>query len=223
MTTHTAVSVLTPSEQVFLQGERFASKGGLVNRIKLMHVDQDVSVSELVQAMFAAAFLSCEKMGAIRLEIRPKKLLFGLTKKDTLYAEPVRPAEFPAPSLEAQIYEMAVKQKNDKGTNEVATLVFAWLREDTNLPWQEAVKLVQSGLASRQLLDVVQEKKLKVFTVNKFTLPEGTRQLAAELAWQPIQQLLSDCQQNRPEVWKLLMKHIKSGIDNRHESDNDFD
>ncbi|HZW03087.1 MAG TPA: hypothetical protein VFF68_04115 [Anaerolineaceae bacterium] len=218
-----AVNVLNPSEQVFLQGERFASKAGLVNRIKLMHTDQDVNVSELVQAMFAAAFLYCEKLGAIRLEVRQKKLLFGLANKTTLYAEPVRPVDLPAPSLEGQIYEMAANFKKDKEKNEVSTLVFAWLREDTNLPWQHAVKLVQECMAARRLLSVVQEKKLKIFTVNNYALPEETRRLAAELAAEPVQQLLLDCQKNRPEVWKLLVKHIKSGIDNRHESDHDMD
>ncbi len=211
---------LTASEQVFLQGEKFAGKGGLLNKYRLMHNGIEVSQSELVTNMVAAAFLASEKAGATRLELRQKKALLGLTKTTSIYAEPLQAADFPAGSLEAQIYELAVEFKRMKDQNEIWKLVYAWLRQDVGAPWSKAVEFIQVGLGQRQFVDVVQEKKLKIFTTTRYELPETTRLLAASLPVEPVQQLLAECRQNRPEVWALLVKQIKQGIDNRTERDD---
>ena len=65
MSNETSAS-LTASEQVYLQGEKFAEKGGFLNKYKLMHIDEQVSLSDLVTQVVAAAFLASEKAGAIR-------------------------------------------------------------------------------------------------------------------------------------------------------------
>lgn len=213
-------TTLTASEQVFLQGEKFASKGGLLNKYKLMHVDLDVSLSELVTNIVAAAFLANEKAGAVRLEVRQKKALLGLTKVTTLYVEPVQAVEFPVGSLEAQIFPLAVEFKRMKEQHEVRNIVYAWLQQDVTSPWPEAVRFIQEGLGQRQLIDVIKEKKLKIFTTTRYALPESTRALAASLDPSPVQRLLADCRTNRPDLWNLLLKHIKAGIDNRTERDS---
>lgn len=213
-------TILTASEQVFLQGEKFAGKGGLLNKYKLMHNGLEVSLSELVTHMVAAAFLSSEKAGAIRLEVRQKKALLGLTKTTNIYAEPLQSVDFPPGSLEAQIYELAVEFKQMKDQNEIWKLVYAWLRKDVGAPWSKAVEFIQVGLGQRQLVDVIQEKKLKIFTTTRYELPESTRLLAASLPSEPVQQILAECRINRPEVWNLLVKQIKQGIDNRTERDS---
>ena len=47
---------LTPSELVFLNGDKFAQKAGVFNKIKLMHVDLSVNVIQLTQMAVASAF-----------------------------------------------------------------------------------------------------------------------------------------------------------------------
>ena len=75
---NTPTTYLTPSELVYLNGEKFAPKAGVFGRTRLLHMEFDVNVTSLVQAMLAATFLTLEQQGTLRLEIRPKKALFGL-------------------------------------------------------------------------------------------------------------------------------------------------
>ena len=149
--------------------------------------------------------------------MREKKVLLGITKVNSIYAEPLFRVDFPVGSLEAQIYDLASELKIMKGKNEIVNLVYAWMRQDVSNPWAKAVELIQVGLGVRQLLNVIQEKKLKIFTTTRYELPESTRSLAASLPPEPVQQLLSDCRDYRPEVWNLLVKQIKQGINNRTE------
>jgi hypothetical protein len=202
-----------------LQGQQFAEKGGFLNKYKLMHIDQEVSLSDLGIHVLAAAFLAAEKAGAIRLEVRLKKALFGLTKATTVYAEPLAKPEFPSSSLEAQVCQLADQFKMLKGENEVWRIVYAWMRQDVVAPWQGAAERIQAGMGERQLLEVIHEKKLKIFTTTRYELPGATRALAASLPAQMVQQLLDDCRTNRPEVWNLMVKQIKQGIDQRKEQD----
>ncbi len=214
---------LTASEQIYLQGEQFAEKGGFLNKYKLMHTDQEVSLSDLVVNILTAAFLASEKAGAIRLEVRQKKALLGLTKVTSIYAEPLTQSGFPAFSLEAQLCQLAGQFKQMKGENEVWKIVYAWMRQDVVAPWQGAAERIQAGMGERQLLDVIHEKKLKIFTTTRYELPEATRAMAASLPAEPVQQLLSDCRTSRPEVWNLLVKQIKQGVDRRKEQDTSPD
>lgn len=210
---------LTASEQVFLQGETFAEKGGLLNKYKLMHTEEQVSLSDLVSKVVAAAFLASEKAGAIRLEVRKKKALLGLAKVTSIYAEPLTDSDFPPGSLEAKFSDLAAQYQLMKGKNEIWMLVYAWLRMDVASPWARAAELIQAGLGERQLVDVVTEKKLKIFTSKRYELLESTRLLAAAAPVDPVQQLFTDCRVNRPEVWELLIKQIKQGVEKRKEVD----
>lgn len=210
---------LTASEQVYLQGEKFAEKGGLLNKYKLMHIDEQVALSDLVTKVVAAAFLASEKAGAVRLEVRKKKALLGLASVKTIYAEPLTGSDFPPGSLEAKLSDLAAHYQLMKGKNEIWMLVYAWLRMDVASPWASAAELIQAGLGERLLVDVITEKKLKIFTSTRYELPESTRLLATAAPLQPVQQLFTDCRGNRPEVWELLVKQIKQGVEKRKEVD----
>lgn len=210
---------LTASEQIFLQGEKFAEKANLLNKYKVMSSGQDVSLKDLAMKAVAAAFLASERAGAIRLEVRQVKGFLGLGKVSVIFAEPLKPVDFPAGSLESKIFDLATEFKDKKEKNEVWLLVYTWLRLDASSPWQVATRFIQAGLGERQLLDVIQEKKLKIFTTTHYELPEATRALAAELPTEPVQQLLGNCRDYRPELWELLMKHIKKGFESRVERD----
>ena len=101
---------LTPSEHVYLNGDKFAAKAGIFGKTRLMHMEFDANITQLVQAMFAAAFLTLEQQGTLRLEIRSKKVLFGLASTKGLFADSVGPAAaWPARTFDAALTDLALK------------------------------------------------------------------------------------------------------------------
>ncbi len=157
---------LTPSELVYLNGEKFAQKAGVFNKIKLMHLDMSVNDTQLVQMTVAAAFLANEQAGTLRLELKSKKALFGLASVQALYAEPCGPQpQWPPDTLEAILPAYAGRFKAEKNTNEVYSILYAWMGEDCMSPFGEVINRIQYGLGVRNLLGMREEKKLKIFTV----------------------------------------------------------
>jgi hypothetical protein len=218
-------SPFSPSELVLLNGDQFAKKVMLGN-IQLLHTDASVSVSQLGQAILAAAVLAVEAVENLEFEVRQDKAMFGLRKVKKLYASPTQtPVEWPEHSLEAQLPLIAEQFKQDQESQEISNLIYTWLRQDSSSPWQSTIEMVEAGLAERGLLDASKETRLKVFTVTNYSLPESTASLAAEQPVEPIKQLLADCENNRREDWELLVKQIKSAIKARTEQDEgvDFD
>jgi hypothetical protein len=216
---------LTPSEHVYLNGEKFAPKAGIFGKTRLMHMDFDANVIQLVQAIFAAAFLTLEQQGTLRLEIRPKKVLFGLASAKGMYADAVGPmAAWPAQTIEAALPGLAYQLASNKGRNEVYSMVYAWLGQDYSSPFEEVLTRIKNGLAARGLVEAREERTLKIFTRTVYALPEATRQLALTQSIQPVQQLFSWCQQARPELWESLNNQIKKAVAAHQEkSDTDFD
>jgi len=158
-------SPLTPSELVLLNGEHFAKKVMLGN-IKLLHTDASVSISQLAQAILAAAVLADEFSENLRLEVRQEKAMFGLRKVRKLYANPTpHPVEWPQYSLESQLPQIAERFKNDDDSHQVSNLIYAWLRQDSSSPWQSTIEMVKSGLADRSLLEKTEQTELRIFTV----------------------------------------------------------
>jgi hypothetical protein len=202
---------------VFLNGEAFAKKAVLGN-VELLHSDEKVSLAEFGKAILTSAILGCEQAGAFRLELREQKAMLGLRKAQRLFAVPAVPrVNLPEHSLEATFSDLAVhlalKDKND-----IYTMVHTWLRQDAMSPWNTALELVQAGMARRGLLEAVQEKKLKVFTVTRYNLPERTIRLAKGQSVGAVKALLENCERTRPEVWKELEAGIKKAITARTES-----
>ncbi len=159
------------------------------------------------------------------MEVRPKKVLFGLASTKGLYADAVGPiAAWPAQSIEAALPGLAYQLAANKGQNEVYSMVYAWLGQDYSSPFEEVLLRVKQGLAARGLVEARQERTLKIFTRTVFVLPEATRQLALNQPIQPVQQLLGWCQQTRPDVWESLNSQIKKAVvAHQEKSDTDFD
>jgi hypothetical protein len=211
--------VLMPSELVFLNGEQFAQKVMLGN-IDLLHIDEKVSLSQLGQAILAAAFLGCEEAGAFSLGIGERKALLGLRKVRELYAVPGdTQVRLPEDSLEAALASLA-QRFEERDDHSVQNIVYAWLREDTSSPWNNAMGLLKAGMARRGFLDAREEKKLKIFSVTHYSLAEGTRRLLRGQSFAPVKQMLERCEGSRPEVWKLLVNGIKKAISARTEKDD---
>jgi len=212
-----AMSPLTPSELVLLNGQLFAEKAWVGN-VNLLHTEAKVSAKQLGRAMFAAAFLAAERAGSIRLEVRPKKVLLGLGKADALFADPGDPAvAWPEQSLEGRLRGWAEWWQRAKGQNEVSNVLYSLLGQDSADPCQEAVEMVKAGLAARGLLRKVEERKLKILTFAHYELPESTAAMLLRQPVEPVQQMLAECQSARPQVWKLLSAGINKAIKMRTE------
>src|SRR5688500_6935493 len=96
----------TASELVLLYGEQF-SKSARLGGFELLQGGMKVSADQLGLNAIAAAFLANEQMGAIRLEIRPQKKLFGLMTATPIFVELASGAnQWPAGTLEAAILDI---------------------------------------------------------------------------------------------------------------------
>lgn len=211
---------LAPSEVVLLHGDRFAGEAGmLATKEELLTRDAKVSADQLAESILAAVLLANEAAGCLRLEAREKKVLFGLMKRRTLYADRGdRVAAWPEGSLEAQL-----RGAFRGDSTEVDDLLYDLLREDVPSPALEVMLRVKGGLAGRGVLERVEVKRLKVFTTYEYRLPERTTELLRTEPAEPVRGLLDECQRSRPEVWQLLKKHVGSALSRRREVDNDHD
>jgi hypothetical protein len=203
---NTIPAFLTPSELVYLNGEKFVAKAGIFNATRLMHMDYPVGAAPMAQAVIAAAFLTLEQQATLRLEIRQKKVLFGLASSKALYADAVgQMAAWPAYTIESALPGLAYQLAGNNAQNEVHSILYAWLGQDVGSPFEEVFNRIKAGLAARGLLETRQETHLKIFKSTVYVLPEGTRQLAAVQPLQPVQQLMG------------LFDQIKKGIASRQE------
>lgn len=207
-------STLIPSELVYFNAEKLVSSKGVFNKTGLLHTDMQVNRVELAQHMLAAAFLANEQAGLMRLELRQKKGLFGLGSKTALFADPTgQPPRWEGPCLEADLLAAAGRAAN----SEVESIVAAWLARDYSDPYDELFSRVKMNLAGRGLLDMQEERKLKIFVSRSFSLPAEARAFIAAQPLGPLTALLQGCQNSRPQVWQELLKQVKKAVDSRQE------
>src|SRR3954468_11102476 len=110
--TAAAPLVLSPSERVLLFADRFSAPAGMLGYSEVsLSSGAKLEADRLAQRMLAAAFLANEQAGALMLDLRQGKALFGLMNKQTLHAVPgARSVSWPAGSLEAVIAASVVSQ-----------------------------------------------------------------------------------------------------------------
>lgn len=213
----------TASELVLLNGDQF-SKSARLGGFELLQGGAKVSADQLGLNAIAAAFLANEQMGAIRLEIRPQKKLFGLMTATPIFVELTSgDNQWPAGTLEAAILDILRQRQATGKPTEVHQVIYDWLGEDSSAPWSDVLTNVQRGLAGRGLLEMTQEKKMKIFTTTRFELPHSTATLAQQYPPSPAQQLLSQAQQSRKDIWDKLSGQIRQAISNRTERDSGSD
>jgi hypothetical protein len=215
---------ISPSELILLNGDQFAQKVMLGN-VQLMHSEASVSVSQLGEAILAAAVLAVESVGNLQLDVRSEKAMFGLRKVKSLFVKPTfQPNYWPDYCLEAQLIQIGERLDREEESAKFSDLIYIWLRQDSSSPWQSTIEMVQSGLAERGLLEKSETTKLKVFTTINYSLPETTVALAEEYSVDPVRELLKNCENNRKEIWDLIKKENKKAIKQRTEqSDMDMD
>lgn len=214
---------ITPSEQVYLNGERFAKKI-LAGNVDLLHSDAKVSMAQLGEAMIAVALLANEAVSSLRLEIREKKALLGLRTVDSLFVESSgSQTAWPSPSLEADLVSFCADASSRGEDLEVQTLIYNWMERDVAIPWKVVIERSNQALAQRGYLEATEETKLKIFKTVHYSVPASTIELLSEHPVEGIQALIEGCQRDLPAKWKHLTGQIQKAMRNRKESDDDFD
>lgn len=200
---------LTPSEIVILHGEKFIPRSRFTS-VKLPHKDDKVILDRLLKTMLAAAILANEKAGALALPMGYRQVL--RLKRDTLLVRQAGPVpDWPEHSLEAAMGQQAALLQQDK-VYEANQLVYGWLGKKLHNAWQYAFHRVRMNLVSRGILETIKVKKLLIFPGTDYALSPGGRELLEQQAIEPVQQLLDDCQQQHPQVWKMLWAQIEYGF-----------
>jgi len=212
---------LSPSDLMLLNADRFAQRAGVLGNgnFDLLWGEGSVSNQALATAVYAAAFLASEQAGVLRLVSRTKKAMLGLRSVPILVAEPTGGAiPWPAGSMEE-----AIASQLSRGPVDVEELVVALLKIDTSNGWAQAVDLLVESLGARGLLVAEKTKKLLV-TWTKWKALDQTMAFAQSQDTSWIAQALAACQQQRPELWRLLTGAITKAVYRRTESpDLDFD
>lgn len=204
---------LTPSEIVLLHGDRFAGEAGMLRgKTELLTAARKVSTDQLAEAALAAMVLGSEQAGGVRLEARTRKVLFGLMSRQTLYVEAAGGAAPPAGTLEA-----GFRARLGTGPKEVDDVIYEMLERDTSYPADDVLDSVRAGLFGRGLLERDEVRKLKLFFSYVYRLAAGTPDLLREQPADPVRRLLDECERSRPEVWKLLKKHVAAALSRRTE------
>lgn len=211
-----------PSELALLNGERFTRAQVFLGatgdpQVMLLHADVNVSAVQLGQALLAIALLANHQAHAIRLEPRPKKGLLGLSSTDSLFADPgEQDVTWPAGSLEAKIRPIAERLAAD-GTHEVQQIIASLVPRSAE-PWATIAGLVVEGLHARGLVEDAAIGDPDFFDKSRSVLPDATKKLAADQKPGPVEQLLSDCERDQPELWQRLIEQIKQAVEQQNDS-----
>ena len=200
--------VLTPSERVLIFGDRFSTPAGMLGYSEVvLSSGAKIDADRLAQSVFAAAFLANEQAGAIRLELRQGKAMFGLMKTEKLHAVPgQKQVGWPQGSLEGVI--SAWVEQHPKVDDVVAGI----LGQKSSSPAQTLCARVKAALAARGVLQAEEKKTLMVFTSVAYSLPDVVRAAAEQTGAGHVEQMLRACEQQRPQLWVELIRSIKAGI-----------
>jgi serine/threonine protein kinase len=202
---------LAASEVVLLFGDYFAPPAvGADPWSKLLHVPARVSAAILAQAIWAAAFLDCERQGAITLI--PVSVQGDLTKMTYALKSPT--VSLVSYSLEANIVEIARLRLDQSVPLPVAAAVADIIRFDSRNAWRHTVGLVKLGLNRRHLLTMTPGSLPAPFPSGRFALTPQVIDLARRTSPEPVQRLMATAQ-GQSARWTLLIKSINAGLQRR--------
>jgi hypothetical protein len=214
---------LAPSERVLLHAETFATPVSLSSteddQVELFRPGARARATELGQALLTVVILACEQAGAIQLSVQSRRIWLGLRQSSLLHVDPGKPALWPDYTLEGQVYTLAQALREDKRAPDVRSLLYELLQTTVpGSPWRYVAELVKTGLAARGLVNKIEEKHTMIFARARWHLPETTARLAAAWPAAPLRQLLDECREMRPDVWRLLQAEIEAAVKARTEN-----
>lgn len=207
-------SPFTPSELILLNGDQFAPEvetGGH----QLLCSDGMVNGHYLAVMMTAAAILASTEENALIIEVKQQKKFLGLGSTQQVLIHPIgQPPNWNGYTLESAILYTAGQFYAVKDDYGVKNIVYTFLHEDRNHPWQKVVEFVEWGLATSNWLMPVEGDAANAFQT-PFICPDKVQELAFSQPLDPIKQLITSCKKNTPELWKLLLAEIDQALKDR--------
>jgi hypothetical protein len=205
---NSAPPTFTPSELVVLFGEKFAEEGGMLTAKEEALVSRmKVSAEKMAQAALAASLLANERIGAVRLEHRKGKAMFGLMNTEKLHVVlGDYESAWPDGTLESTVALLA------HGGPTIAELFQSAIGSESHNPGQQVCAMVKAGLAGRDLMDVAERKMMGLITVPHFVLRDEVRRLAMAESPAEVQAMLRKTEKERPQIWQQLVKEIGSAM-----------
>ncbi|PKO01118.1 MAG: hypothetical protein CVU42_01340 [Chloroflexi bacterium HGW-Chloroflexi-4] len=208
-------SAFTPSELILLNGDKFAPEVD-ANGHQLLCSDGMVNGHYLAVMMMAAAILANEEEGALEIELRmQKRKLFSSVPSQRLILKPVgQPPSWNGYTLESAILFSAGQFFAVQGDSSVRNVVYSFLMENREYPWQKIIEFVEWGLATSNWLMPVEGDALKAFQI-PFICPDKVQELAFAQPLGPVKQLFSTCKKITPELWQQLLEEIDLALKDR--------
>ncbi|HLV78923.1 MAG TPA: hypothetical protein VKT32_01540 [Chthonomonadaceae bacterium] len=203
--------LLSPSEMMLFQGDRFVGAGSPMGaRAPLIGRQTEVPNAALARVAVAIAFIANEHAGALRFSVDQQKGMLGLAKASSLYVRPTdtRP-EWPAGCLEAQIVSMlGVPTK-------AGELVYALVKSDAASVESEMLGQIADGLRERGILEWENPNLPGLFWSTNVLTELGQLSLDRSVI-APVEGLVSNYRRNHGEMWKLLDRETATAFQRRH-------
>lgn len=203
--------MLTPSDLVLLAAPRFVDAPRRFRTLYDLPDGTSVEAAPLAEAALAAAFLTLESDGHLRLLREPKKEWLGLKSTHTVRAE--RGAGTPpADTLEASLLA-AVGDRRD----EVDEVLYRWFGEDVFQPSVTVLDRVRDGLVARGHITRTETKVRKLLwttTTVAYGVPDATRGALDVAHVAAVQARLVDAD-GRPDLRDTLRTEIEQGLARR--------
>lgn len=203
----------TPSEYMFLNGEKFSPSSEGAESVFLLCSDTHVNGPQLAMLLVMGAILANESEGALAIDLQSKKKLFGSTTHE-LYLRCVQPTpNWSGYTLEAAVMFLAGSLYPAQ-ENTLYNIIYSLLGDDRIDPWQKIIELVEWGLVSSNWLIPVKGDAVGAFST-PFICPGNVRELALEQPAKPVISLLEMCKQRRPELWQRMTREIERAFRDR--------
>jgi hypothetical protein len=207
---------LTPSEVVFLHGERFVARA-IAGNVTLALSGRKVATDQLATAVLTAAFLANDEVGAIRFEVGETDRWLGLRKRTALFVATDGPAPgWPSHTLEWAIPTFLEEMEDQAGTGDpilLGALVDALFDGDETDPWRYVIELVEDGLAARGLLERHRERWLRLPTGRfEYGVTDELERAASDASPEEVERRFSVAETARPELWELLRWELERAV-----------
>ena len=212
------VTVLTPSECVWVFGDQFADSS-IFDKYLLSHLGVSVSSHQLIEAIIATAFLVNQKIGTLRFEIHERSGFLNLFSVSELFITPgeeINP--WPKRSLEHMICYYADKLLEEGNTIGVKDVVHKWLGGSVPNPWKFALKRIERSIIEWQNYERHNKKVPLLVSFENQKITNEALSIASNQSILPIQKMLSECKANHKTLWRLVLSGIRSGIVGRQEA-----
>lgn len=186
---------LTPSDRMIFA--LLGKVGAIENGIARIVIDeQREDADDDMSLAIATAFLAREHAGAITLERIGSQLFAGATDKQ---------CNWPNGSLESGL----------KGAGQINRLVSEWIGSNSSEPAEDALRRSLSKMETRTLTEKEYRRVLGLFTmVSSYNVVPGRNQYSSI---DDPQQLVQQCQQTRPEVYRGLIDESVKAFKDRYE------